>query len=124
MVPRASEEARACLLPLCERVRICASTNPPKVLPVSVFGHALRRVDLAHQGAEASSFRDVLPAAHAKHLQKHTRHMCEEDACGGVQVVFLNSKQRHTEGISSHNQRSEIKKKNWIIKVAETLRQL
>lgn len=49
---------------------VCA--HPPKVFAVGVFGDAVSRVDLAHQGTEASSFGDVLPAAHASHLHDDT----------------------------------------------------
>lgn len=48
--------------------RMYVSTHPPEVLAVGVSGDAVGRVDLAHQGTEASSFGDVLSAAHARHL--------------------------------------------------------
>lgn len=64
-VPPASEEVYVC-------VCVCVHTHPPEVLPVGVLGDAVGRVDLAHQGAEAGSFGDVLPAAHADHLQEDT----------------------------------------------------
>lgn len=48
----------------------CDCTHPPKVLAVGVSGDAVGRVDLAHQGTEASSFGDVLSAAHTGHLHE------------------------------------------------------
>ena len=92
----------------CLFVSICVSTDPPKVLPVSVFGHAVRRVDLAHQGAEASSFGDVLPAAHAEHLRKHTRDACEHDVCRDLHTVSLKRASKNTQKDSSDNLRGEI----------------
>ena len=74
-VPPASEEVcvHVCLcVSVCVCVCVCVYTHPPEVLPVGVLGDAIGRVDLAHQGAEAGSFGDVLPAAHADHLQENT----------------------------------------------------
>lgn len=58
---------------MCVRVSVFVCTYPPKVLPVGVSGNAVSCVDFAHQGTEASSFGDVLPAAHADHLH-HVAH--------------------------------------------------
>lgn len=57
------------------RLYVCECTHPPEVFAVGIFGDAVSRVDLAHQGTEAGSFRDVLTAAHADHLHKDTNRL-------------------------------------------------
>ena len=74
-VPPASEEVCVCVCVcggcVCVCV-VCVYTHPPEVLPVGVLGDTVGRVDFAHQGAEAGSFGDVLPAAHTDNLQEDT----------------------------------------------------
>ena len=80
--PPASEEVCVCVC-----VFFCLRTHPPKVLPVGVFGHAVGRVYLAHQGSEASSFGDVLPAAHTDNLHRNT-HRLHKRSKGGLKCVM------------------------------------